>query len=207
MSVEQQLANAVQATNNLTAAVNNKIGQIDQRMADAEAEFDAWRNLKDVIGDPAGQGTMRLNILQGVIIGTGAPYPVGGSGDFSGKMTDLGSSANVYVHFKTPMNVNTSDEMFWFNIRGYCYGASAVIDETIVGYAYNPQRNIINKASFGNMFPDSYKDTAGNVILRIKLPVAYYTTLRIDTMRVGTSTLFEVGSLDVKVSLTETVDF
>lgn len=203
----QEIGALIQSVNDMTSTVAGKMTHIDERMTEAESEFDAWRNLKDVIGAPDGQGTMRMNIFQGIIIGAGGEYPVAGSGDFTGKIDALGSSSNVYVHFKTPMNINTSDEMFWFNIRGYCYGASAVIDETIVGYAYYPQRNIINKASFGGVLPDSYKDTAGNVILRIKLPVAYYTTLRIDTMRVGTSTLFEVGCLDVKVSLTETVDF
>ncbi len=39
MSIEEQLSNAVQSCNNLAAAVNNKIGQIDQRVDDAESEY------------------------------------------------------------------------------------------------------------------------------------------------------------------------
>jgi hypothetical protein len=200
-------ADQTTASQALAQEVAGKMGQIDQKVASAEAQFDEWRQQKDIIGDPSQQGTMRMNVFQGFVVGTGVPYGVGGTGGFAGKVADLGSSENVYVHFKTPMNINTSDEMFWFNIRGYCYGSSSVIDETIVGYAYSPQRAIINKVGFGNMFPDSYVDSAGNVILRIKVPVAYYLTVRIETMRVGTGTLFEVGSFDAKVSLTATVEF
>lgn len=203
----QETAALIESVNQMTATVAGKMGQIDQKVASAQAQFDEWRQLKDVIGDPGGQGTMRLNIFQGFIQGTGAPFDIGGTGGFSGKIADLGSSTDVYIHFKTPMNINTSDEMFWFNIRGYCYGSSSVIDETIVGYAYSPQRNIINKAAFGHMSPESYADSAGNVIFRIKIPIAYFVTLRIDTMRVGTSKLFDIGSLDTKVSLTATVEF
>ncbi len=38
MSLEQQVANLVEASNNLTGAVNGKIGQIDQRMDQAEQD-------------------------------------------------------------------------------------------------------------------------------------------------------------------------
>ncbi|HFQ4959197.1 TPA: hypothetical protein ACGUPM_002650 [Vibrio vulnificus] len=206
-TVEQKLAAVVESAENLTQAVEGKVGEIDHRVEQAEAEFNSWLQLKDVIGEPDGQGTMRMNIFQGIIYGAGAPYSVSGAGGFIGKITDLGSSMDVFIHLKTPMNINTSDEMFWFNIRGYCYGASKIIDETIVGYCYAPQRNIINKASFGELLPESYYDSAGNVILRIKVPNCYFTTIRVDTMRVGTTTLFDINSLDAKVSLTETVEF
>jgi len=204
MSVEQQLANAVQATNNLTAAVNNKIGQIDQRMDVAEQEFDAWRQLKDVIGDPNGYGTMRMNILQGLVRQTRA-----GGASSSGDLpsTDLGTEANVYMHFKTPLNINNDNEMFWFNIRGYSFGTAQIIDETITGYCYSVVRDITNKAAFGNFTPSCYADSAGNVILRILLPNIYYSTVRIDSMRVGNGRLFAVGDLQAKLSLSDVVEF
>ncbi|WP_243357205.1 hypothetical protein [Vibrio vulnificus] len=43
MSVEQSLSNAVQACNNLAAAVNGKVGQIDQRMDQAEQDLANWK--------------------------------------------------------------------------------------------------------------------------------------------------------------------
>lgn len=43
MSLEQQVANLVQASNNLTGAVNGKISQIDKRMDDAESDFEQWK--------------------------------------------------------------------------------------------------------------------------------------------------------------------
>ncbi|WP_085609528.1 hypothetical protein [Vibrio parahaemolyticus] len=42
MSLEQQIASLVEASNNLTGAVNGKIGQIDQRLTQAEQEFDQF---------------------------------------------------------------------------------------------------------------------------------------------------------------------
>lgn len=42
MSLEQQVANLVEASNNLTGAVNGKVAEIDQRMTQAENEFDQF---------------------------------------------------------------------------------------------------------------------------------------------------------------------
>ena len=58
MSTETQIANLVQASNNLTSAVNGKIGDIDKRMDQARAEFDQFRALKDVVGEPGAPGTL-----------------------------------------------------------------------------------------------------------------------------------------------------
>lgn len=43
MSLEQQVTALVEASNNLTSAVNGKIGQIDQRMTTAENDFEQWK--------------------------------------------------------------------------------------------------------------------------------------------------------------------
>ena len=47
MSLEQQVTALVAASNNLTSAVNGKIGQIDQRMTQAEQEFDQFVGTAD----------------------------------------------------------------------------------------------------------------------------------------------------------------
>ncbi|MBM5036719.1 hypothetical protein HYO05_21940 [Vibrio parahaemolyticus] len=47
MSLEQQVANLVAASNNLTNAVNGKIGEVDQRVDQAEQEFQEFQNNAD----------------------------------------------------------------------------------------------------------------------------------------------------------------
>lgn len=205
MSLESTIAALVTAANNLTNAVNGKIASINTTMADALAKFDAWRNLKDVEGDPTAMGTIRRNVLQGFIQGTGGVVGTGAQGAFTA--TDLAQSSNVYVHFKIPLNINVNSEMFWFNIKGYSYGTAKIVEETLVGYCYQPTRTLQSVSTFGNMTPAVYVDTNGNIVMRILVPNIYYTTLRIDTMRVGNGRLFNVGDLVTKLSLAETVVF
>lgn len=205
MSLETTIASLVSAANNLTTAVNGKIGSINTTMATALAQFNEWRNLKDVEGDPAALGTIRRNVLQGHVNGTGAPYGSTAQGEFI--PTDLGASTNVYMHFKVPLNINVNSEMFWFNIKGYSYGTAKIIDETLVGYCYQPTRVLQSVSTYGNMTPAVYVDTNGNVVMRILVPNVYYTTIRIDTMRVGNGRLFNQGDLKTKLSLADTVVF
>ncbi|MFO2462496.1 hypothetical protein OOJ96_01140 [Pseudomonas sp. 15FMM2] len=205
MSLETTIASLVTAANNLTTAVNGKIGSINSTMATALAQFNEWRNLKDVEGDPAALGTIRRNLLQGHIYGTGGTHVPSAKGDFVA--TDLGSGENVFIHFKIPLNVNVNSEMFWFNIKGYSYGTAKIIEETLVGYCYHPGRRLQSVSTFGNMTPGIYVDDNGNIVMRILVPSIYFTTLRIDTMRVGNGRLFALGDLKTKLSLTETVVF
>ncbi|NUT85323.1 hypothetical protein HNO91_02755 [Pseudomonas corrugata] len=205
MSLETTIASLVTAANNLTTAVNGKIGSINTTMSTALAQFNEWRSLKDVEGDPAAPGTIRRNVLQGHVYGTGGPYPSLAQGEFT--TTDLGSSTNVYMHFKVPLNINVNSEMFWFNIKGYSYGTAKIIDETLVGYCYQPTRVLQNASTFGNMTPAVYVDTNGNIVMRILIPNVYFTTVRIDTMRVGNGRLFNQGDLKTKLSLADTVVF
>lgn len=208
MSLETQIAALVTAANNLTGSVNAKIGGIDARMNAAEAEFDEWRNQKDFEGEPGLDGTIRRNIAQGYISGTGVPNkPSGASGIF--KDVDLGSSQNVYIHLKLPLNLNIDNRMFWINVKGYSYGSASIIDETFVGYCYSAERKLLNKNTFGNMSPELYADSNGNIVARMLLPNIYVTTIRVDCMRVGGGfgILFNVGDLSCKLSLSETVVF
>lgn len=205
MSLETTIAALVTAANNLTNSVNGKIASINTTMAAALAQFDAWRNEKDVEGTPNGLGTIRRNILQGFIQGTGLNGQYSASGGFTS--TDLGTNTNVYVHFKLPLNLNTHAEMFWFNIKGYSYGSAKIIEETLVGYCYAPSRQLTSVSTFGNMTPAVYADTNGNIVLRILVPNIYFTTIRVDTMRVGNGRLFALNDLVTKCSLSETVTF
>ncbi|WP_338724579.1 hypothetical protein V9L16_09985 [Pseudomonas tolaasii] len=211
MSLETTIASLVTAANILTTAVNGKIGSINTTMAGALAQFNEWRNLKDVEGDPAALGTIRRNLFQGHVYTTGGVDGAGvkiiplSQGEFV--TTELGNMANVYMHFKVPLNINVNSEMFWFNIKGYSYGTAKIIDETLVGYCYQPERSLHSVSTFGNMAPAVYVDSNGNVVMRILIPAIYYTTVRIDTMRVGNGRLFAQGDLKAKLSLAEKVVF
>ncbi|MBU6956367.1 hypothetical protein KRR23_01215 [Pseudomonas sp. CVAP len=205
MGIEQKIGDLVTAADNLTKTVDGKVAQIDSRMDAARAEFDDYRNKKDMVGLVGAQGTVQMNVFQGGVWGTGGPQNTGASGGFS--EVDLGTSVNVYMHLKLPVNINTHDQMFWFNIRGYSYGSATIIDETIVGYCYSPQRAVLNKAVFGNMSPDIYTDVKGNVVIRLKFSNIYVTTVRIDTMQAGIGAMIPVGSIKSRLSLTEKVDF
>lgn len=205
MSLETTIAALVTAANNLTTAVNGKIASINSTLATALAQFNEWRNLKDVEGDPAAVGTIRRNIFQGFIQGTTKVNGVGASGGFTA--TDLGTIENVYLHFRVPLNVNVNSEMFWFNIKGYSYGAAKIIEETLVGYCYQPTRALQQASTFGNMAPALYVDTNGNIVMRILVPNVYYTTIRVDTMRVGNGRLFNVSDITTQMSLSEKVVF
>lgn len=205
MSLETTISSLVKAANDLTGVVSGKIGQIDTRMDQARAEFDQFRALKDVVGVPGLSGTLLMSVLQGSIWGTGGVYGVGASGDFPA--TNLGASDNVYVHFKLPFTINLHDQMFWLNIRGYSYGSVQIIDETFTGYCYAPQRKVLNQACFGNFTPTIYTDSNGYVVCRLKLPSCYVTSMRIDTMKIGTYNEIKVGDIKVKLSLSDTVVF
>ncbi|WP_339496677.1 hypothetical protein [Pseudomonas sp. EA_15y_Pfl1_P101] len=205
MSTETQIASLVQAANSLTGVVNGKIGDIDERMYQARAEFDQFRLLKDVVGEAGEPGTLLMSVFQGLIWGTGLPYDVGATGGIVA--SDLGSSLAVYAHFKLPFSINTDDAMFWLNIRGYSYGSSLVLDETFAGYVYSPQRAVINQSCFGKFEPSIYADAAGNAICRIKIPNVYVTFLRIDTMQVGRYRAIKLGDIKSKLSLSPTVAF
>ncbi|MEZ8800559.1 hypothetical protein AB6D78_05130 [Vibrio splendidus] len=88
MSLEQQIASLVDASNNLTGAVNGKTGEIDKRMEVAEKDFDGFKiALKKLI--PA------INLLpdpgfQASPVGLGVPAKFGFS-------TPYGAVATVEV--------------------------------------------------------------------------------------------------------------
>lgn len=205
MSLETEKAALLTAVTAMTDAVAQKSTAIKAEIAAHEQDLQATIDTRDIDGDVGYQGVVRRTIFQGFISGTDR-LNANVSGDFP-TPPNFGTNANIYVHFKTPMNINRDSHMFWFNILGYVYGSSKIADETIVGYCYAVTKSLTNKSAVGNLSPDSYVDSNGNVILRLLLPSIYYTTLRIDTMQVGDGPLFEHGALEVKYSTTATVTF
>nr|WP_178121775.1 hypothetical protein [Pseudomonas sp. WS 5027] len=203
--MESTIAGLVTAANNLTNVVSGKMAGINAALADALVKFDEWRSLKDTVGDPYSDGTLTMSIFQGQVWGTGGPIEPQASGGFV--PTNLGKTTDVYFHFKLPLNVNRDDRMFWLNLRGYSYGSSKVVDETVAGYAYSAQRALISTNAVGNMTPSVYVDDNGNVVVRIFCPNAYITAIRIDSMKVGIGPSIKQGEIVTKLSLAEKVVF
>jgi len=155
------------------------------RLESNVAKLTDLKALDGVVGDLAVPGTMRMAIHHGHIYGTGGPHGVLSKGDFP--TVNLGSTDQVYVHYKLPLNIYRDICMFWFRVRGYNYGGSAVVDETFVGYCYADGRSLQAVHTQGRFTPAVYADAAGNVVLRLYFPLVYYTALSMDTMQCGTT--------------------
>ncbi|HCG8975246.1 TPA: hypothetical protein NJ623_004504 [Vibrio parahaemolyticus] len=196
MSLEQQVTALVEASNNLTSAVNGKIGQIDQRMTAAEQEFDAFMADRERIGDGS-PGSRRLNIYQNVLYNGYSHVP-----DTEKPEGWVNSNANLYLHFKTKFNTMTKNGMFHFRIQGYAYGQSAIIDETLAGYSYVTENKVINVGTFGAHEPTVYRAPNGDVYLRLKALSLYYWSFYVDTMNV-TGGLPNKGDVELIVSPNE----
>jgi len=205
MSLETEKAALVQAVDALTDAIVGKSNDFKEQLDGHEQALQEAVETRNIDGATEYQGAIRRAIFQGFTAGVehAARYR---SGDFP-EPPALGSNDNVYVHFKTPLNVNRDSHMFWFHMTGYSFGSSKIIDETLVGYCYAVQQALISSNGFGNLSPTVYVDPNGNVVLRLLFPSIYYTTIHIDTMQVGDGPLFQHGDLEVQYSYSATVTF
>jgi hypothetical protein len=117
--------------------------------------------------------------------------------------TDNQNSTNIF-HIKLPYKVNRDHAMYHIKAFGYAYGAAYIIDVTWVGYCYKPNGNIISTKSYvaasTAITAGQYVGSDSFVYLWLKLPTTYYSTLRIDSMRVGNGTLLKKGDLELIVS-------
>ena len=122
------------------------------------------------------------------------------------KHHNTSGSANGIFHIKTPMRIDSGYDMFHFNAKGYFYGSGEIIDITWVGYCY-PSDGTIRQMKSNVLRAEPDKVQAGqyigsdqHVYLWLKSTTAYYTTFRINTIRVGNGPLFKEGDLEVIVS-------
>ncbi len=169
---------------------------LDTRVLAAEAKFDAWRQDRDVIGTHDAHGTWRYSIFQGLLYSTGGVEGLGAIGyqDFASGDIEAGRSNDIYLHFRTPMNVAATGGMFHFHIRGYAYGAVTILDEHFVGFCY--PAGLIQTNFSGNMNPHAYRGSDDSIYLRVFFPTTYQVTLCIDTQKVGSAGIsFPSGSL------------
>lgn len=184
---------------------------LEQRKATLDLNKQALLDLvtdAQLLGDPLESGTLQQNIHHGIVYGTGGPHGVNSKGDYP--IVNLGRTEGVYVHYCLPININRDVHMFWLRIRGYNYGGSTYVDETLAGYCYADDRILHTVAVKGRFSPTVYADASGNVVLRLYFPLIYYTTLTMDTMRVGIrnrSRLFTRADIRTVLSLSSVLNF
>lgn len=98
------------------------------------------------------------------------------------------SGTDVF-HIKLPYKVNTDHAMYHIKASGYAYGAADIIDITWVGYCYAPISNITNNKTgilnSTDITAGQYVGSDSHVYLWFKLPSTYYSTFKLDSIRVG----------------------
>jgi hypothetical protein len=206
MDAENRAA-LLQSIDRFSTAIQEKTDQLESGIATQELNATQLLELREVDGIPYNIGTVRKAIFQGFVGNiAGGGEEIWSQGDF-GTVPNLGTNANVYLHLKVPVNINVNSEMLWFHLTGYAFGSAKMIDETIVGYSYAVSKALLNNNATGNFSPTLYTDVSGNVVIRLLFPSIYYTTLKIDTMRVGNGRLFNKGDLVARLSLSANVNF
>ncbi|TMO67473.1 hypothetical protein [Pseudoalteromonas aurantia] len=193
MALEQDIAKLIEASNDLTTIVDNKIQDIDSKVQAKRNEVDnliSTTNTKvdnklsslSIIGD-GGHGTRAINVAHLFTPEQGA----------------------TFVHIKLPLKADTNHEMFHLKVSGYAYGEAKLVDATLVGYCYKPRDNVININTAGSHSPHLYKGADGYIYGRLTFTSQYYLTLSIDTMRVGNGRLFKHGDIELIRSDAETL--
>ncbi|MFK7750001.1 MAG: hypothetical protein AB8B65_16525 [Kordia sp.] len=124
-----------------------------------------------------------------------------------------GSNSNLPIfHLKLPYRVDTDNKMFHLRATGYSYGSSDIIDVTWVGYCYtngsglnrlrNTKTGILNSTA---ITAGQYIGSDDHIYLWFKTPSTYFTTFRVDSMRVGNGSLLEEGDVEMIMSLDATL--
>lgn len=101
-------------------------------------------------------------------------------------------STTDYHHIQVELDtaVASHNHMFLFNVKGYGYAASEIIDIDYGGYFYSANNTllaqIINNNSSSNVTDElMYIGTNGKLYLRFKLNNTGYTGFRINSFNIG----------------------
>lgn len=117
--------------------------------------------------------------------------------------TDTNNTTDIF-HIKLPYKVNTHSAMFHIKAIGYNYGGADIIDVTWVGYCYQPNSALMNTktsvVSSTAITAGQYVGSDSHIYLWFKAPNTYYTTFRVDSMRVGNGTLIQEGDVQIIMS-------
>lgn len=107
-------------------------------------------------------------------------------------------------HIKLPYKVNTHSAMYHIKASGYAYEVSDIIDITWVGYCYAPMTDIIHQKTgilnSAAITAGQYVGSDSHVYLWMKLPNTYYSTFKLDSMRVGNGGLITSSDVQILVS-------
>ncbi|MBT2622505.1 MULTISPECIES: hypothetical protein [Chryseobacterium] len=106
-------------------------------------------------------------------------------------------------HVKMPYRTNTDSKMFHIRASGYNYQNGDIIDVTWVGYCYQPSGALMNNKTYvaasTAIIAGQYVGTDSHIYLWFKLPNIYYSSFKVDSMRVGNGTLLKEGDLELIV--------
>lgn len=139
-----------------------------------------------------------------VVLDMEGPTDTGSTREGIAKYFTSNNSGTDIFHIKLPLKVNTNSEMYHIKASGYAYGAADIIDVTWVGYCYSPAANITStKTGILNstaITAGQYVGTDSHVYLWMKLPNTYFSTFKLDSIRVGNGRLIKSGDVQIIVS-------
>lgn len=161
---------------------------LEARQSAAEAQFAAWRQDKDTLGDPDYQGSLRVGVLQGQIHNTGGGVVAAnaiGTLHFSQYGIDAGTSTNVYMHIKTGIDFGDGDRKFSYQMEGYAYGQGALVEGKISGFINGATGAIQAMEAVGTHGLTAYKMADNKLAIRMLFPSTYLLDFRMDTFHVG----------------------
>lgn len=121
--------------------------------------------------------------------------------------TTTSSTTNIF-HLKLPYRTDTDNKMFYFHATGYNYSSGEIIDIIWAGYCHKDSSSEVGKLKNINVQVNRstiitagvYAGSDKHVYLWFKVPNTYYTSLRLDTMRVGNGTLIGANTVSLILS-------
>lgn len=140
--------------------------------------------------------------LSSFIQGTGGITGVGASGDIP--QVDLGTSTNVYLHFKLPYLL-TENISFRLNFKGYSYGESKIIECDIAGMIINGVFSVVGAS--GTHTVAGYTSASGNTMVCVLFPTLYFSTVVVTSYCQTDTKKVVRGQLQGRASLSSTIDF
>lgn len=177
----------------LTMSISGLTEKIKQLLTDAAVTLKLIRDT----------GSYReQDVYRAFIVGTGGAQGTGSTGDIV--VTDIGTTNNVYLHFKLPLK-NTDDKVpFSVRMNGYNYGSSRAMSMVWSG---GMKGAVLSKKVSGSFDGDIYLDSNGNVVLSMFVTSIYYATFQLESMTHVEGKRIVRGQIEAKVTTTATTSF
>lgn len=117
--------------------------------------------------------------------------------------TTESTSANKYIHIKINIKPSETSVMYRFNLQGYAYGPSKVMDITFVGYSYNgiiTSKGYLDPSGYFTS-PEQYISTNGYVVLKFYVANPYFLSFVVNNIQVGNGGLYDKDDiLDIVIN-------